>query len=83
MQCCSVFGGKTLPLPRQDPRWANHSLWIHSDMRDYSYYVCPVEYHRGWFGRHHTTPADAIAYRDQMERESGFEWRIVQLIFPK
>lgn len=52
-------------------------------MRDYSYYVCPVEYHRGWFGRHHTTPADAIAYRDQMERESGFEWRIVQLIFPK
>lgn len=52
-------------------------------MRNYSYYVCPAEYHRGWFGVHHTTEEDAVAFRDLKERESGFGWRIIIMIYPK
>lgn len=48
----------------------------------YPYYVCPAEYHHGWCGSHHLDAADAIAYRDQMERESGFEWRIINVFLP-
>lgn len=80
MQCCGVFAEKTLPLWRQR---AHHSPWIHSDMTKYPYYVCPAEYHHGWCGSHHTTAADAVAYRDLMERESGFEWRIIHQFIPK
>lgn len=74
-----MFGGKTLPLWRQR---AHHPLWIHSEMTIYPYYVCPAEYHHGWCGSHHTTAEDAVAYRDLMERETGFEWRIIHQFFP-
>ena len=41
------------------------------------YYIIPAECHLGWIHKVVDSPVKAESIRVQLERSTGFEWRIV------